>query len=312
MSRSTSSYEYRWLHADGTYHFNPHWSGEFVSESVGNGWISLIEEHNNDSNLIEGVLQDGRCLAKILGSVNNLVENPDLQAIPGATFLCVPDIYNAGFHPIYINLLERFQAKAYIIVPIFYGSQLWGLLASYQNSAPRQWKAEEVNIVVQIGNQLGVALQQAQLLAQTQRQSQALQDAVIIADAANRAKSEFLANMSHELRTPLNAILGFTQIMSHDHALSTEHQQNLTIINRAGEHLLNLINDILEMSKIEAGRITLNLNSFDLIRLLENLEEMLRFRAISKGLELVFEYKSYLPQYVKLTKVNYVKCCLTS
>ncbi len=281
------------------YRFNPHWSGEFVSESVGNGWISLIEEHNNDSNLTEGVLQDGRCLAKILDSVNTQVENPDLQAIPGASFLCVPDIYNAGFHPIYINLLERFQAKAYIIVPIFYGSQLWGLLASYQNSAPRQWKAEEVNIVVQIGNQLGVALQQAQLLAQTQRQSQALQDAVIIADAANRAKSEFLANMSHELRTPLNAILGFTQIMSHDHALSTEHQQNLTIINRAGEHLLNLINDILEMSKIEAGRITLNLNSFDLIRLLENLEEMLRFRAISKGLELVFEYKSYLPQYVK-------------
>ncbi|MHC5731352.1 MAG: sensor histidine kinase, partial [Nostoc sp.] len=123
-------------------------------------------------------------------------------------------------HPIYINLLERFQAKAYIIVPIFYGSQLWGLLASYQNSASRQWKAEEVNIVVQIGNQLGVALQQAQLLAQTQRQSQALQDAVIIADAANRAKSEFLANMSHELRTPLNAILGFTQVMSHDHDLS--------------------------------------------------------------------------------------------
>ena len=174
------------------------------------------------------------------------------------------------------------------------------MLASYQNSDPRQWKPGEINIVVQIGNQLGVALQQAQLLAQTQRQSQALQEAVIIADAANRAKSEFLANMSHELRTPLNAILGFTQVMSHDRDLSTEHQQNLAIINRAGEHLLNLINDILEMSKIEAGRITLNLNSFDLIRLLENLEEMLRFRATSKGLELVFEYTSHLPQYIQV------------
>ncbi|MHC5937632.1 PAS domain S-box protein [Nostoc sp.] len=281
------------------YRFNPHWSGEFLSESVGNGWISLIEEHNNDSHLTEGIFQDGRCLAKILASADNQVQDPNLQATPGANFLCVPDIYNAGFHPAYVNFLERFQAKAYIIVPILYGSQLWGLLASYQNSAPRQWKPEEVNIVVQIGNQLGVAFGQAQLLAQTQTQSQALQEAVIIADAANRAKSEFLANMSHELRTPLNAILGFTQVMSHDRALSTEHQQNLTIINRAGEHLLNLINDILEMSKIEAGRITLNLNSFDLIRLLENLEEMLRFRATSKGLELVFEYKSYLPQYVQ-------------
>ncbi|MBN3898908.1 MAG: PAS domain S-box protein, partial [Nostoc sp. NOS(2021)] len=282
------------------YRFNPHWSGEFVSESVGNGWISLIEEHNNDPHLTEGVLQDGRCLAKILDIADNQVEDPDQQATPGASFLCVPDIYNAGFHPAYINLLERFQAKAYILVPILYGSQLWGLLVSYQNSAPRQWKPGEINIVVQIGNQLGVALQQAQLLAQTQRQSQALQEAVIIADAANRAKSEFLANMSHELRTPLNAILGFTQVMSHDHTLSTEHQQNLIIINRAGEHLLNLINDILEMSKIEAGRITLNLNSFDLIRLLENLEEMLRFRATSKGLELVFEYTSNLPQYIQV------------
>ncbi|MEH2160954.1 MAG: PAS domain S-box protein [Nostoc sp.] len=281
------------------YRFNPHWSGEFVSESVGNGWISLIEEHNNDPYLTEGVLDDGRCLAKILDSIDNHLEDPYLQATQGASFLCVPDIYNAEFHPCYINLLERFQAKAYIIVPILYGSQLWGLLASYQNSDIRQWKPGEINIVVQIGNQLGVALQQAQLLAQTQRQSQALQETVIVADAANRAKSEFLANMSHELRTPLNAILGFTQVMSHDLALSTEHQQNLAIINRAGEHLLNLINDILEMSKIEAGRITLNLNSFDLIRLLENLEEMLRFRATSKGLELVFEYTSHLPQYIQ-------------
>ncbi|WP_448269177.1 PAS domain S-box protein [Nostoc sp. DSM 114159] len=282
------------------YRFNPNWNGEFVSESVGNGWISLIEEHNNDPHLTEGVLQDGRCLAKILDSADNQVEYPDLQVTPGASFICVSDIYNADFHSAYINLLERFQAKAYIIVPILHGSQLWGLLASYQNSDPRQWKPGEINIVVQIGNQLGVALQQAQLLAQTQRQSQALQEAVIVADAANRAKSEFLANMSHELRTPLNAILGFTQVMSHDRDLSTEHQQNLAIINRAGEHLLNLINDILEMSKIEAGRITLNLNSFDLIRLLENLEEMLRFRATSKGLELVFEYTSHLPQYIQV------------
>ncbi|MDZ8068789.1 MAG: PAS domain S-box protein [Nostoc sp. DedQUE08] len=282
------------------YRFNPNWNGEFVSESVGNGWISLIEEHNNDPHLTEGVLQDGRCLAKILDSADNQVEYRDLQVTPGASFICVPDIYNADFHSAYINLLERFQAKAYIIVPILHGSQLWGLLASYQNSDPRQWKPGEINIVVQIGNQLGVALQQAQLLAQTQRQSQALQEAVIVADAANRAKSEFLANMSHELRTPLNAILGFTQVMSHDRDLSTEHQQNLAIINRAGEHLLNLINDILEMSKIEAGRITLNLNSFDLIRLLENLEEMLRFRATSKGLELVFEYTSHLPQYIQV------------
>jgi PAS domain S-box-containing protein len=286
------------------YRFNPYWSGEFVSESVGNDWISLIEEHNNDPNLIEGILEDGCCVAKILNSANNQEQDPELQTqgsifTQGASFRCVPDIYKAGFHPCYISLLERFQAKAYIIVPILCGNQLWGLLASYQNSGSRQWKPGEINIVVQIGNQLGVALQQAQLLAKTQRQSQVLQETAIAADAANRAKSEFLANMSHELRTPLNAILGFTQVMSHDHSLSIEHQQNLAIINRAGEHLLNLINDILEMSKIEAGRITLNVNNFDFIRLLENLEEMLQFRANSKGLNLIFEYNPNLPRYVQ-------------
>ncbi|MBD2415920.1 histidine kinase [Nostoc calcicola FACHB-389] len=283
------------------YRFNPNWSGTFISESVAEGWISLIEELKNDPHLTEGILENGRCLMKILDRPDNQTQNTYLQGvyIQGASFRCVPDIYNAGFHSAYIKLLERFQAKAYIIVPILSGNQLWGLLASYQNSDVRQWKPEEINIVVQISNQLAVALQQAQLLAQMQRQSQALQEAVIVADAANRAKSEFLANMSHELRTPLNAILGFTQLMSHDDALSTEHQQNLAIINRAGEHLLNLINDILEMSKIEAGRMTLNLGSFDLIHLLENLEEMLRFRATSKGLELVFEYTSDLPQFVQ-------------
>ncbi|MCX7593392.1 MAG: PAS domain S-box protein [Fischerella sp.] len=286
------------------YRFNPDWSGEFVAESVGSGWVSLIEQHDRD-NSSESAIQNERCIVQTLNSTDNHVLDTYLQETQGgvytrgASFLCVPDIYTAGFDPCYINLLEQFQVRAYITVPIFCGNQLWGLLASYQNSAPRQWKKGEINIAVQIGNQLGVALQQAELLTQTQRQSQALQQAVIAADAANRAKSEFLANMSHELRTPLNAILGFTQVMSRDRTLSTEHQQNLRIINRAGEHLLNLINDILEMSKIEAGRTTLNLSSFDLIHLLDNLQEMLHIRAAAKGLELMFEYAPDLPRYVK-------------
>jgi two-component system sensor histidine kinase/response regulator len=227
----------------------------------------------------------------------------------GASHLVVEDIYQAGFSPCYINLLEEFQARAYITVPIFCGSKLWGLLATYQNSGPRQWKKAEINVVMQIGNQLGVALQQAQLLKETQRQSQALQQAVIAADAANRAKSEFLASMSHELRTPLNAILGFTQVMSHDSSLSTKHQQHLTIINRAGEHLLDLINDVLEMSKIEAGRIELNENSFDLIRLLDNLENMFRLRAESKGLQLIFEIAPDVSKFVT-TDEGKLRSCL--
>ncbi|GBF80917.1 PAS domain S-box protein [Aphanothece sacrum] len=135
-------------------------------------------------------------------------------------------------------------------------------------------------------------------ITERQKAEEALKEAKEAADAANRAKSEFLASMSHELRTPLNAILGFTQVMQRDMSLTEEQMQNLTIISRSGEHLLELINDILEMSKIEAGRTTFNDNSFDLYRLLDNLETMLRVKTEAKGIQLIFERIQEVPQYV--------------
>jgi CheY-like chemotaxis protein len=105
------------------------------------------------------------------------------------------------------------------------------------------------------------------------------------AEAANRAKSAFLANMSHEIRTPMNAVLGYCQLMLRDPTLGMDAKANLKIINRSGEHLLALINDILDMSKIEAGRMGLNLTTFDLSGLLEDLAAMFRLRAEAKGLK---------------------------
>ncbi|MGL4497697.1 MAG: ATP-binding protein, partial [Planktothrix sp.] len=127
---------------------------------------------------------------------------------------------------------------------------------------------------------------------------EALQQAVLIADTANRSKSEFLASMSHELRTPLNAILGFSQIMSRENALSIDDQKNLNIINQAGEHLLALIDDILEVSKIEAGRSNFNESSFNIRQLLQSLEQMLQLKVLSKGLKLIFQCDIHLPEYV--------------
>jgi PAS domain S-box-containing protein len=118
------------------------------------------------------------------------------------------------------------------------------------------------------------------------------------AEEANRAKSAFLANMSHELRTPLNAILGFSELMRRDTGISNEQQQNLETIGRSGGHLLSLINDVLEFSKIEAGRSVLNLEDFDLYRLLHGLEEMLGLRARQKGITLDLACASDVPQYV--------------
>ncbi|NJK68293.1 MAG: PAS domain S-box protein [Microcoleus sp. CSU_2_2] len=119
------------------------------------------------------------------------------------------------------------------------------------------------------------------------------------ADRANKAKSEFLSNMSHELRTPLNAILGFSQLLARDPALSSQQQQHLGIITRSGEHLLDLINNILQMSKIEVGLVTVNNSTFDLSKMLENTEQMLRLQAEKKGLQLIFDCANNLPQYVE-------------
>ncbi|NJN74047.1 MAG: CHASE2 domain-containing protein [Limnothrix sp. RL_2_0] len=129
-------------------------------------------------------------------------------------------------------------------------------------------------------------------------QNQALNQAKDIADAANRSKSQFLANMSHELRTPLNAILGFSQLMSRDELLTPTQNNYLNIINRSGEHLLSLINDVLDMSKIEAGRMTINLQSFNLYQTLETIEEMFTLRAQEKGLLLNFFCKQSVPKYI--------------
>jgi signal transduction histidine kinase/CheY-like chemotaxis protein len=118
------------------------------------------------------------------------------------------------------------------------------------------------------------------------------------AQEADRVKSAFLANMSHEIRTPLNAILGYSQLLQRDHGLTAEQRHSLDTIGRSGEHLLALINDVLEISKIEAHRITLYPETFDLDSLLWDLEMMFRVRTDAKGLTLAFDKGEEVPRYV--------------
>ncbi len=164
----------------------------------------------------------------------------------------------------------------------------------------KPFQVEEV--LARVENQLMICRLSQKLQEQNQQLQQEIQERLKAekeAEAASHAKSEFLANMSHELRTPLNAILGFTQVMSRDLQLNTEQREYLGIINRSGEHLLELINDVLDLSKIEAGLISLYESSFDLYRLLDNLEEMFQIKADQKNLQLIFIVPSNVPQYIK-------------
>ncbi|MEG4489510.1 response regulator [Microcoleus sp. D2_18a_B4] len=167
-------------------------------------------------------------------------------------------------------------------------------------------------VLARIEHQLTIQRLKKQLLTRNKE----LQEEIIerkkaeeAAAAASLAKSQFVANMSHELRTPLNAILGFTQVMSRDSSLGHENLENLRIINRSGQHLLELINDVLDLSKIEAGIIGLDECSFDLYQLLDTLEEMFQIKAETKKMQLRFSVDANVPQYIK-TDEKKLRVCL--
>lgn len=151
------------------------------------------------------------------------------------------------------------------------------------------WQAAEREAAFEMRNTL--------MLAVLEFSQAALEQAAERAAIANRAKSQFLAKMSHELRTPLNAILGFTQVMNRNPHVPAEFQDHLGIINRSGEHLLTLINDVLEMSRIEAGQLSLSESCFDLFKLIRSIQEMFALKASEKRILLRIEQAATVPHY---------------
>lgn len=167
------------------------------------------------------------------------------------------------------------------------------------------WSPTGEPFIVDAGDWLGMAVftvncTMISAIAEAMLRAQARANAAQAqAEAANRAKSVFLATMSHELRTPLNAILGFSRLMRDDAGLTANQRDNLDIINRSGAHLLALIDDVLDMAKIEAGRTVLDVAPFDLGALIQDITDLLGDRARDKGLEWRVEAAPALPRFIR-------------
>ena len=185
------------------------------------------------------------------------------------------------------DMVHAIGSKAMVVCPIVKDGGLRALMAVSQTT-PRDWKPREIVLVQDVVERCWALVERGTAEENIRRMNAELEQRVVertaAAEASNLAKSVFLSTMSHEIRTPMNAILGYTQLMLRDTALGTDAQANLRIINRSGEHLLALINDVLDMSKIEAGRVELNLTTFSLSRLLDDVAGMFRLRAEAKAL----------------------------
>lgn len=243
----------RLLNCDRTiiYRFNEDWSGEVVAESVGAGWMALLQLQAQDSSLKQELMASDSCVVKYYGdSTGDVISTGNSNSnnkgelfkqdtylrdtkggayTKGERFRQVDDVEAMNFAPCYRQTLEKFQCKAYVNVPIFQGSKLWGLMAAYQNDGPRQWEEADVNLLMQIAPQMGLTLQQVEYLEQLERQSLELQASAEREKAANSEMQLKVVNLLRAVRPALEGDLTVRAPVTEDAVGTVADAYNNTI-----------------------------------------------------------------------------------